>query len=121
MRAREVEAALASGDVEAVARMGALRPLGHEVLIERDSFPDRTEGGLFVPERAKDQFAPWATVLAVGSDVKGVDVQRGDRVAVDMGKMVRYVRYRNGAVPDSRIGFVDVDLIDARELREGET
>jgi len=42
-----------------------LRPLHDNVLVKRDTAPDRTEGGILLPDAAKDK-PRRGTVLAVG-------------------------------------------------------
>ena len=61
-------------------------PLGDRVLVKQDDEPQKTEGGIFLPETAKE--APqWGTVISVGlgktlenGDVRPLAVTKGDKV-----------------------------------------
>lgn len=45
-----------------------LRPLGEKVVIARDETPDKTEGGIYIPDQAKEPITR-GTVMSVGSGV----------------------------------------------------
>jgi chaperonin GroES len=61
-------------------------PLGDRVLVKQDDEPQKTEGGIFLPESAKE--APqWGTVMTVGpgkllenGEVRALTVKKGDKV-----------------------------------------
>jgi chaperonin GroES len=64
----------------------ALQPLGDKVVVERDASEERTAGGIYIPDAAKDKPSR-GTVIAVGTG-KVLDdgsrgpmqVKKGDRV-----------------------------------------
>jgi chaperonin GroES len=64
----------------------ALQPLGDKVVVERDASEDKTAGGIYIPDAAKDKPSR-GTVIAVGTG-KVLDdgsrgpmqVKKGDRV-----------------------------------------
>lgn len=61
-------------------------PLGDRVLVKQDEEPNKSEGGIFLPETAKE--APqWGSVIAVGpgrqldnGDNRPLMVKKGDKV-----------------------------------------
>jgi chaperonin GroES len=63
-----------------------LSPLGDRVLVKQDDEPQKSEGGIFLPESAKE--APqWGTVITVGpgkllenGEVRPLTVKKGDKV-----------------------------------------
>ena len=66
--------------------MTTIRPLHDRILVKRVSEPDRTAGGLYIPDSAKEKPVE-AEVIAVGSGklqedgtVRKLDVKAGDKV-----------------------------------------
>ena len=64
----------------------ALQPLGDKVVVERDASEDRTAGGIYIPDAAKDKPSR-GTIIAVGTGkllddgTRGkMQVKKGDRV-----------------------------------------
>jgi chaperonin GroES len=64
----------------------ALQPLGDKVVVERDASEERTAGGIYIPDAAKDKPSR-GTVIAVGTGkvlddgTRGkMQVKKGDRV-----------------------------------------
>lgn len=61
-------------------------PLGDRVLVKQEDEPQKTEGGIFLPETAKE--APqWGTVVRIGpgkllesGEVRRLSVKEGDKV-----------------------------------------
>jgi chaperonin GroES len=63
-----------------------LQPLGDKVVVERDSSEEKTAGGIYIPDAAKDKPSR-GTVIAVGTGkllddgTRGkMQVKKGDRV-----------------------------------------
>jgi chaperonin GroES len=63
-----------------------LQPLGDKVVVERDASEDKTAGGIYIPDAAKDKPSR-GTVIAVGTGkllddgTRGkMQVKKGDRV-----------------------------------------
>lgn len=71
---------------EGMSSLKDIIPLGDRVLVKQDDEPQKSEGGIFLPETAKE--APqWGTVLAVGpgrqldnGDNRPLTVKKGDKV-----------------------------------------
>ena len=88
-----------------------VQPLGNRVLIEEDAKPTRSDGGIILPDTARDaKFSTPATVIAVGQGkrLKGGKVQpialkKGDRVV--LGKA-------HGTQLRDRVRMVDYDVIE---------
>ncbi len=63
-----------------------ITPLGDRVLVKQDDEPQKTEGGIFLPETAKE--APqWGTVVRTGpgkklesGEISKLTVKEGDKV-----------------------------------------
>jgi len=63
-----------------------LQPLGDKVVVERDTVEDKTAGGIYIPDAAKDKPAR-GTIIAIGTGkllddgTRGkMQVKKGDRV-----------------------------------------
>jgi len=63
-----------------------LQPLGDKVVVERDTVEDKTAGGIYIPDAAKDKPSR-GTIIAVGTGkllddgTRGkMQVMKGDRV-----------------------------------------
>jgi len=69
-----------------------IQPLGDRVLVQRDEAEDRTEAGIYLPEKAKDE-PKSGVVLAVG-DGK-LNTETGERMALDVseGDRVLFTSY----------------------------
>jgi len=66
--------------------MSALKPLYDQIVVERSGFEEKTSGGIFLPDTAKEK-PRQGKVLAVGKgkvldngEVKPLEVREGDRV-----------------------------------------
>ncbi len=66
--------------------MGKIKPLGDRVLVEILETEEKTRGGIFLPETAKEEKSE-GKVVAVGSGkvlesgkVQAIEVKKGDRV-----------------------------------------
>ena len=64
----------------------ALRPLGDKVVVERDESEEKTKGGIYIPDAAKDK-PTRGTIIAVGTGkvlddgTRGpMQVKKGDRI-----------------------------------------
>lgn len=63
-----------------------VKPLGDRVLVKQDEEPQKTEGGIYLPETAKE--APqWGTIMCVGAGrvaddgkTRPLTVKEGDKV-----------------------------------------
>lgn len=69
----------------------SLKPLGNRVVIEPMEEEDKTAGGIFLPDNAKEK-PQRGTILAVGPGDRDED---GDRIAMDVkvGDVVLYAKY----------------------------
>lgn len=63
-----------------------LQPLGDKVVVERDTVADKTSGGIYIPDSAKDKPSR-GTIIAVGTGKLlddgsrgSLQVKKGDRV-----------------------------------------
>ena len=63
-----------------------LQPLGDKVVVERDTVEDKTAGGIYIPDSAKDKPSR-GTIIAVGTGkllddgTRGkMQVKKGDRI-----------------------------------------
>ena len=64
----------------------ALQPLGDKVVVERDTVEDKTAGGIYIPDAAKDKPSR-GTIIAIGTGkllddgTRGkMQVKKGDRI-----------------------------------------
>ncbi len=64
----------------------SLQPLGDKVVVERDTVEEKTSGGIFIPDSAKDKPSR-GTIIAIGTGkllddgTRGkMQVKKGDRV-----------------------------------------
>lgn len=67
-----------------------IKPIGDRLLIERLEAEEKTPGGLFLPDKAKEQ-PHLARVLAVGPEVKA---------GVKIGDVILYRKYAGQAVAE---------------------
>ena len=65
-----------------------IRPLNDRILVQRVGEPERTSGGLFIPDNAKEKPLE-ATVIAVGSGkllangtIQPIAVKAGDKILI---------------------------------------
>ncbi len=65
-----------------------IRPLGDRVIVKRDEAEERTEAGIYLPERAKDT-PKSGVVLAVGDGALNTDT--GERIPLDIKKNDRVI------------------------------
>lgn len=57
-----------------------VKPLGERVLVKTDKAEEKTASGLFIPQTSQEK-TQFASVIAVGNDVKSVKV--GDKILHD--------------------------------------
>ncbi len=57
-----------------------VKPLGERVLVKTDKMEEKTASGLFIPQTSQEK-TQFATVTAVGSDVKSV--KAGEKILHD--------------------------------------
>jgi chaperonin GroES len=57
--------------------MKSLQPLGRRTIVQRDDAIDTSEGGIHIPDQARQKMQT-GTIVAIGSDVVGLFT--GDRV-----------------------------------------
>ncbi len=69
----------------------ALQPLGDKVVVERDASEERTAGGIYIPDAAKDKPSR-GTVIAVGTGKVLDDGSRG-KMQVKKGDRVLFTSY----------------------------
>jgi chaperonin GroES len=68
-----------------------LQPLGDKVVVERDESEERTAGGIYIPDAAKDKPSR-GTVIAVGTGKLLDDGSRG-KMQVKKGDRVLFTSY----------------------------
>ena len=68
-----------------------LQPLGDKVVVERDASEERTAGGIYIPDAAKDKPSR-GTVIAVGTGKLLDDGSRG-KMQVKKGDRVLFTSY----------------------------
>lgn len=65
-----------------------IRPLGDRIIVKRDAAEDRTEAGIYLPEKAKDT-PKSGVVLAVGDGALNTDT--GERIPLEIKKNDRVI------------------------------
>jgi len=68
-----------------------LQPLGDKVVVERDTTEDKTAGGIYIPDSAKDKPSR-GTIIAVGTGKLLDDGSRG-KMQVNKGDRVLFTSY----------------------------
>ena len=68
-----------------------LQPLGDKVVVERDTTEDKTAGGIYIPDSAKDKPSR-GTIIAVGTGKVLDDGSRGE-MQVKKGDRVLFTSY----------------------------
>jgi chaperonin GroES len=68
-----------------------LQPLGDKVVVERDTVADKTSGGIYIPDSAKDKPSR-GTIIAVGTGKLLDDGTRG-KMAVKKGDRILFTSY----------------------------
>lgn len=68
-----------------------LQPLGDKVVVERDTVEEKTAGGIYIPDSAKDKPAR-GTIIAVGTGKLLDDGSRG-KMQVKKGDRVLFTSY----------------------------
>jgi chaperonin GroES len=68
-----------------------LQPLGDKVVVERDTVEDKTAGGIYIPDAAKDKPSR-GTIIAVGTGKLLDDGSRG-KMQVKKGDRVLFTSY----------------------------
>ena len=68
-----------------------LQPLGDKVVVERDSVEEKTAGGIYIPDAAKDKPSR-GTIIAVGTGKMLDDGTRG-KMQVKKGDRVLFTSY----------------------------
>lgn len=59
-----------------------VKPLGDRVLVKVEQGEEKTKGGLFIPDTAKEKTTT-GLVEAVGDDTEAISVKVGDKVMYD--------------------------------------
>lgn len=72
----------------ATAPTGTIRPLNDKILVRRDEAEDRTESGIFLPEKAKDR-PKTGVVQAVGTGA--LNTETGERIPLTVKKGNRVI------------------------------
>ena len=85
-----------------------LQPLGDKVVVERDEMEEKTAGGIYIPDAAKDKPSR-GTVIAVGDGRLLDDGKRG-KLQVKIGDKVLFTSY----APET-IKLNDQELLLMRE------
>ncbi|TVQ65208.1 MAG: co-chaperone GroES [Phycisphaerales bacterium] len=90
----------------------SIRPLGAKVIVQRDEAEDRTESGLYLPEKAKDKPRS-GLVTAVGPGRLSEDT--GERIApnVKKGDKVLFTSY---AGTEIKLEGVDLLIMDEDDI-----
>ena len=73
-----------------------LQPIGDKVVVERDVMEEKTSGGIFLPDAAKDKPAR-GTIIAIGTGKLLDDGKRG-KMQVKPGDRVLFTTYAPEAI-----------------------
>lgn len=65
-----------------------IRPLGDKIIVRRDEAADRTDAGIYLPEKAKDT-PKTGVVLAVGDGA--LNTETGERIPLEISKNDRVI------------------------------
>lgn len=89
-----------------------IRPLNDKVIVQRDEADERTESGLYLPEKAKDK--PRSGVVAAVGPGK-VNEETGERIAptVKKGDRVLFTSY---AGTEIKLDGVDLLIMDEDDI-----
>ena len=74
-----------------------LRPLGDKILVKRDEAEDRTESGIYLPERAKDK-PKSGTVRAIGDGALNPKTGQRNPLTVKPGDKVLFSSYAGNEI-----------------------
>ena len=74
----------------------SLQPLGDKVVVERDTVEEKTAGGIYIPDAAKDKPAR-GTIIAIGTGKLLDDGTRGE-MQVKKGDRVLFTSYAPEAI-----------------------
>lgn len=90
----------------------ALRPLGDKVLVRRDEAEERTESGIYLPEKAKDK--PQSGVVEAAGEGQ-INRETGDRIpmTVKKGDKVLFTSY---AGTEIKLNGVDYLIMNESEI-----
>jgi chaperonin GroES len=88
-----------------------LQPLGDKIVVRREESEDRTEGGIYLPESAKNK-PTRGTVVSVGDGRLLDDGSRGE-MQVKVGERVLFTSY---AGENIEIGDVEYVLMSESEV-----
>jgi chaperonin GroES len=86
------------------------RPLGNNVLVKRVKNEEKTTGGLYIPDSAKEERAQTGTVIAVGPgrvDASGNRIQ----LSVKAGDVVYFGKYSGTEAGESHLIIKDEDIL----------
>ncbi len=86
------------------------RPLGNNVLVKRVKNEEKTTGGLYIPDSAKEERAQTGTVIAVGPgrvDANGNTI----KLSVKAGDVVYFGKYSGTEAGESHLIIKDEDIL----------
>jgi len=89
-----------------------LRPLNNKVLVERDEAEERTESGIYLPEKAKDK-PQSGTVRRVGPGELNPETGERMPMTVEEGDRVLFTSYAGSEV---KIDGVDMLIMSETEI-----
>lgn len=89
-----------------------LTPLNKNVLVKQDTAAEKTAGGLFIPENAREKASGRGTVLAMAPKAKEVLDSYPGEEKVRVGTVVAFQKYAGTRVG----GTEDLLMIEADEL-----
>lgn len=94
------------------AASAGIRPLNDKVIVQRDEAEDRTESGLYLPEKAKDK--PRSGVITAVGPGK-VNAETGERIklTVQKGDKVLFTSY---AGTEIKLEGVDLLIMDEDDI-----
>lgn len=89
-----------------------VRPLGAKVIVKRDEAEEKTESGLYLPEKAKDK-PKSGSVVSVGPGA--INEENGQRIplAVKEGDKVLFTSY---AGTEIKLNNVDLLILDEDDI-----
>ena len=110
----DFEASLRAVEQEKLER--AIRPLHDRIVVRRTKAPDKTDGGIFIPDAAKEKQVS-GTVLAVG---RGQYTESGGALPLDVhvGDLILFAKY-SGIQAGETFTMQQVDVIGVLKPGEG--
>lgn len=96
----------------ATMRAATIRPLNDKILVKRDEAEDRTETGIYLPEKAKDR-PKTGVVQAVGTGALNTDTGQRIPLTVKKGNRVIFSSYAGAEV---KLGDEDLLIMSEDDI-----